>query len=506
MLVALLVFSASPALADPPPPHLGYGVLVGNIANAGRVPAMGFGWIKSFVYWMSVQPEPEAEYDWGDLHNIVDAAGQNNLHLLVRIGGWQQDAGPWALDTSASGNNCGQVDYPVRAEFLPQFRAFAQALAAEVRAYMTSNDYTIQIAYEIWNEPNLDREWGCLPVNPQAYVDLLASAYDGIRAGDPRAFVVTAGLSPTGGLSYGQAMNDVEFLQQMYATGRLRGKFDAVAVHNYGFGCAPETDTCNGTDILMFRRAEDYHAVMVEHGDGDRQVWSTEYGWLHNPAEFNAPYCMPSSFQWMILPKQTVADYLVRSFQYADANWPWMGPMFVSNLDFATVWYWWGDPQGWCEPMVWFSLINPDLPGGVLDPRPAYTALADMPKRPATPGPRMSVSPSSLSFMVAYSQPVTWTVPVYVSNVGYDTLTWTVRSPSGTLAWMGISPTIGAAGQAFTVTLSSQGLATGTYTFALTVTAYPTATVANSPQTLPVTLRVIEHLYRLHLPLALRMQ
>jgi hypothetical protein len=498
-LVALLAFPASPVLADPPPPHLGYGLLVGNIANAGRVAAMGFGWIKSFIYWMSVQPEPEVEYDWGDLHNIVNAAGQNDLHLLVRIDGWRPGAGVWALDTSAAGNNCGQIDYAVRAEFLPQFQAFMQALAAEARAYMISNGYTIQIAYEIWNEPNLDREWGCLPVDPQAYVDVLASAYDGVKAGDPKALVLTAGLAPTGGLPNGQALNDIEFLQQMYATGQLRGKFDAVAIHNYGFACAPEEETCNGADILTFRRAEDYYAVMVEQGDGGKQVWSTEYGWLHDPAEFNAPSCMPTSFQWMILPKQTVADYLVRSFQYADANWPWMGPMFVSNLDFATVWPLWG----WCEPLVWFSIINPDLPGGVLDPRPAYTALAEMPKRPAAPGPRMSASPSSLSFVAVYSQPVTWTAPIYVDNVGYATFTWTVQSPSGTLAWMGISPTVGVAGQAFTVTLSNQGLATSAYTSVLTVTAYATTTVANSPKTIPVTLRVFEQLYRIDLPLIL---
>lgn len=31
---------------------------------------------------------------------------------------------------------------------------------------------------------------------------------------------------------------------------------------------------------------------------------------------------------------QAQADYLVGAFQYARANWPWLGAMFVANLDY----------------------------------------------------------------------------------------------------------------------------------------------------------------------------
>ena len=51
-------------------------------------------------------------------------------------------------------------------------------------------------AYEIWNEPNLTREWGG-PPNAVAYVDLLRASYQTIKKFDPQALVISAGLSPT---------------------------------------------------------------------------------------------------------------------------------------------------------------------------------------------------------------------------------------------------------------------------------------------------------------------
>ena len=59
---------------------------------------------------------------------------------------------------------------------------------------------TVQ-AIEVWNEVNLDREWGGGPITRQTatdYVRLLGMSYDAIKAADPNITVITAGLSPTG--------------------------------------------------------------------------------------------------------------------------------------------------------------------------------------------------------------------------------------------------------------------------------------------------------------------
>src|SRR5690606_13578093 len=54
-------------------------------------------------------------------------------------------------------------------------------------------------AYQIWNEPNLRREWGDQAPDAAAYVALLAACSEAIRAVDSEVILISAGLSPTGG-------------------------------------------------------------------------------------------------------------------------------------------------------------------------------------------------------------------------------------------------------------------------------------------------------------------
>src|SRR5581483_4572886 len=96
------------------------------------------------------------------------------------------------------------------------------------------------VAYELWNEPNLSGEWGGQPPNPEAYARLLLAAYPLIKAADPNALVVSAGLASTGGDGGATALNDVDFLSRLYAAG-ARNSFDVLGSHPYGFASAPAT-------------------------------------------------------------------------------------------------------------------------------------------------------------------------------------------------------------------------------------------------------------------------
>jgi len=58
-------------------------------------------------------------------------------------------------------------------------------------------------AWEIGNEPNLDAPYGwAAPPNAADYVEVLCEAYDRIKAVDPTAIVVSAGLAPTGRIPF----------------------------------------------------------------------------------------------------------------------------------------------------------------------------------------------------------------------------------------------------------------------------------------------------------------
>jgi hypothetical protein len=138
---------------------------------------------------------------------------------------------------------------------------------------------------------------------------------------------------------------------------------DGLAIHNYGGGSEPERDPADCNE-LCFRRAERYHALLVELGDGDLPLWSTEFGW---PIDGGHDI---GGFNWMKVSPDQQADYIVRAFGYAYANWDWMRGMILFNLEHSTApWY------SQDRSLPWFSILNADH-----SPRPAYDAVRRMAK------------------------------------------------------------------------------------------------------------------------------
>ena len=52
-------------------------------------------------------------------------------------------------------------------------------------------------AYELWNEPNLQREWNGSPINPADLVRLIGAGAEGVRAADPAVPVAPVGYRST---------------------------------------------------------------------------------------------------------------------------------------------------------------------------------------------------------------------------------------------------------------------------------------------------------------------
>jgi len=185
------------------------------------------------------------------------------------------------------------------------------------------------------------------------------------------ALVVAADLASTGGDGGLTAMDDVEFLRRLYQAG-AQPFFDVLGSHPYGFADPP--DRRNANQVTDFQRAADQRAVMVAFGDTQKPIWATEFGWLLSPAIEGHPEYVNdplwSGRQWQIVTPEQQAQYLMAAYQYAYQNWPWMGLLFVFNLDYSTV-PWYPPP----EPMRFYSLLNADR-----TPRPAYLALRQMPK------------------------------------------------------------------------------------------------------------------------------
>jgi hypothetical protein len=360
-IVPVAFAQAGPALQASVPINPADDLAVGVIVDSTNPRSMqlaqdaGFGYAKMIIQWGRLEPKRGqytfANSDQNDLDNVIRAAQAEGLKLVLRVDG----APDWVGGA------------PVKAG-ADAIEAFYAAMAAHGKGTIA--------AYEVLNEPNLPFEWGGAP-SPSGYANFVKAAYRGVKKGDPGALVIGGGLSPAAG--GGGSMDDFEFLRGTYAAG-VRGSMDALAVHNYGGNFEPEQDPANCG--ICFRRAETYRQIMVDQGDVATPIWSTEFGWLLDPGRNMGQY------DWMRVSADKQADYLVRAFRYARANWPWIGGMIVSNLDASTS----GNHTGAQDGMPWFALLNKDY-----SPRPAWKAFKswrEQDKVPAASRQRSSSGPS----------------------------------------------------------------------------------------------------------------
>ncbi len=315
------------------------------------VQEMGFGWVKQVFAWRDIEGNAKGEFDWYRPDRIVEQANAANLNLLVRI-----DHQPlWSVQAL--------VDKPITQNQPPaelqDFGDFCFELA---------NRYKGRIrAYQVWNEPNLSREWGEQSPDPAEYTELLRVCYEGIKSGDPEAIVVSAGLAPTGDLPP-RAMPDDAFLQGMYDAGAA-DYFDALGLNAPGYKAPPTVppeeglkQEWGGHRWNVFRHVEDMRAIMVANGDVDKQVVILETGWILQQD-------IHPTYTWHGVTEEQQAEYLVGAYQFAQTNWqPWIGPIFTIYMADAT----W-TPEA--HEQYWWSIVLPDG-----TPRPAFLALKAMTK------------------------------------------------------------------------------------------------------------------------------
>jgi polysaccharide biosynthesis protein PslG len=274
--------------------------------------------------WREIEPTQD-QFHWESTDQIVAGADYYGLKLVVRL-----DQHPaWA----------SRVDLALNAppDRLEDYRDFVQRVAERYRGRIG--------AYIIWNEPNLAIEWGGQPPDPAAFTELLKVGYQAVKAGDPEALVVAAGLAPTNSQD-AQAMDERLFLEEMYQAGAY---FDILGAHPYSFGQAPDAPESDGNHPAFGRLAE-LRRIMEEHGDRAKPVWITEMGWTIDPP--------PEQADIQVSPEQQAA-YLVEGLEIIRRDWPWVQLVTVWNLSRPTP----GDPFGG------YSLL--DAEGR---PRPVYEA------------------------------------------------------------------------------------------------------------------------------------
>lgn len=323
----------------------------------------GIGWARQEFIWAEIEPEPGV-YNWSKYDEIVDLLRRNNIRIIARL-----DRPPqWArANASGTGSSGPPDDFETYGKFVSEF----------VRRYQNKINYL-----QIWNEPNLGREWNDAPVDPAAYTRLLKIAYENAKAVDPNVYILSAPLAITLGESISpnstqyRNMNDLQFLEEMYAAG-AKDYFDIMSANAFGLGSTPEDPPNPGT--LNFQRVLLERAVMEKFGDSAKPIWVLEYGW--NAAPDSIP---DSRLIWGRVTEEQQAQYTVRGIDLARTNWPWAGVF--------SIWYFRqvGDiPPG--NPEYYFRMVDADFA-----PRPVYFSVstASKPQHVAGPGEYEETNPA----------------------------------------------------------------------------------------------------------------
>lgn len=279
--------------------------------------------------------------------NLMNRAGMKWVKHQVRYSPGQDPAGTKALIDAAHAQGfkvlLGVVGDPALvtdvAGFAPQFASFVGGLAA------LGAD-----AIEVWNEPNIDREWPAGSINGANYTQLLAPAYNAIKSANPNTIVISGAPAPTGffgaaGCAAGGCNDDV-FMQQMAAAGAAQ-YLDCVGLH-YNEGIVPPSQSSGdprGNYPTYF------FSSMTNRGYsqfGGKPVCFTELGYL-SPQGFDTP--LPGSFSWAA--NTTVAQqaaWLAEAATIA-AQGGQIRLMIVWNVDFP---FWGSDPAGG------YAMFRPD--------------------------------------------------------------------------------------------------------------------------------------------------
>ncbi len=318
----------------------------------------GFEWIRQQVHWKDTELDTgggPAQYSWEQLDIIVNAVNASGLKLMVSI---VRSPPQYTAD--------GSDGLPADPADLGDF----------VEDMATRYGDKIQ-AYEIWNEQNLAHETGGYITIEDAgrYVELLRECYTRIKAVNPDAFVVVGALSPTNYYDSAVGISDLEYYKAMYAYqgGIIDGYFDAQGVHPAGSANPPDTlwpdnpsDAEGWTDdpTFYFRHVENVRNIMEEYGLGDHQIWLTEFGWATENVTPGYEYGNQVSFEEQ-------GEYISRAMEMTYEDYPWIGNMFLWNLNFAVTWNQADPPQPLHEQAA-FGILNPDW-----SPRPAYLAIQD---------------------------------------------------------------------------------------------------------------------------------
>jgi hypothetical protein len=270
--------------------------------------------------WVKKQLRYSVGDNTGTAQNFINDAQGNGYKILLGIVGFPNQMGNYDAYVQGYADFVGQV----------------AALGPD--------------AIEVWNEPNIAREWPSGDMlNGERYTQLLVAAYNAIKAANPNVIVISGAMAPTGAEAAfpGQVVNDDRFMQQMRNAGATN-YMDCLGLH-YNEGTTAPSASSGAAQGDNFPTR--YYGTMLARGANifpERPVCWTELGYLSGEG-MGAP--IPGTFSWA--NGNTVAEqaaWLAEAASIA-AQSGRVRMMIIWNVNFTL----WG-----ADPMGGYAIIRPD--------------------------------------------------------------------------------------------------------------------------------------------------
>lgn len=211
-------------------------------------------------------------------------------------------------------------------------------------------------AIEVWNEPNLPREWQEGHISPAVYTRLLCAANAAIKGANTRTLVISAAPAPTGFFRgcHTDGCDDLPWLRGLYDAGAA-GCIDYVGAHHNAGATAPSATAGHpadpgGSHHSWYFLPQTY--LYYESFQRTRRIFYTELGYLST----EGLGWTPEAFSWaentrVAQQAQWLAEAVRLSREIGVVR-----AIIIWNVD-ATCY---GDCGGGEDPQAGYAIIRPD--------------------------------------------------------------------------------------------------------------------------------------------------
>lgn len=203
-------------------------------------------WISVPISWKAYQNSPNALVNTEKLDEIMRAAAQNQMAVLVSI----TNPPAWAQTPQGP-------DAALAAQFaLALYQRYPQAIRA----------------IELFPGANTQAGWGGAP-NPQAYMALFKQVSDQMAGVSAPVTLVAAGLRPLAIPPDAGDMDDLAFLKGLYAAGAAE-RVKVISIQ-YGELTGEALAFPDGTEHRILRHYEEIRKEMVTNNHPKGTIWIT---------------------------------------------------------------------------------------------------------------------------------------------------------------------------------------------------------------------------------------